>query len=155
AEAHLALAQTLREDQAAAAMRALRPALALAPGLPEVQLLAGSLLAEAGDPGGLYWLESAIARDPDLPVRPERPCRITAQRGARARADAMFDATLARPQRPVGPSLFRHPLWFGDRERARAAGERVSAFHDPFADTVRAIAAALDGQGPEGIFAGL
>ncbi len=145
AEAHLAMAMALRDEHAAAAMRALRPAISLAPGLPEVQLIVGTLLAEAGAEEGLTWLTAALAADPGLPLGHDTVCRIHALRGDVERANAVFDANVAGPERPIGPSTWRHPLWFQDRARAAAAAARVAAFDDPFARMTRGALVILDG----------
>ncbi len=155
-DAHLALALARMWTRPADAMRALRPALALAPGLPEVQLLVGTLLSEAGSDDGLRWLESAYALDPALPLVLDELCRFHMQRRDRAGALRYFDELLARPERPVGPCVWRLPLAYRDVERAQAVRRRLLAYADPFGQAiVEAMRLAIEDGSPEAFMAHL
>ncbi len=155
ADAHLALALARMWTRPVDAMRALRPALALAPGLPEVQLLVGALLSEAGSDEGLRWIESAHALDPALPLVLDSMCRHFMQRRDRDGATRCFDELLARPERPVGPCSWRLPLAYRDRARAEVVARRVAAFNDPFATSLKSVVAILDGGTVEPLMAGI
>jgi serine/threonine-protein kinase len=155
AEAHLAMAMALREEHGAAAMSALRPALAMAPGLPEIQLLAGQILGEAGADDGLGWLSAAHAADPLLNLGRDTLIRFHAMRGQRAEADPLYDANLAVPGRPMGTSLWRYPLWFRDHGRALAAGARIIPFGDSSAAIYQGVIDVLEGRSGAALHVGL